>query len=70
MVEPGRERGIEVADVAVAIDREKTGRRMVEIVDGVLQLLEDVFLPLAVTGDVLQRIRFAAFRDVAYAQCR
>ena len=52
MIEPGGERGVDVADVALAIDREEAGRRVVEVVDGVLQLLEDVFLPLAVTGDV------------------
>ena len=49
------ERGVEIDDVAVAIDREEAGRRVVEIVDRVLQLLEDVFLPLALAGDVGDR---------------
>ena len=63
VVEPGGERGVEVADVAVAIDREEAGRRVIEIVDGVLQLLEDVLLALAVArhvGDGPQRQLAAA----------
>ena len=58
VVEPVGERRVEVDDVAVGIDREEAGRRVVEIVDGVLQFLEDVFLPLAVArhvGDGPQR---------------
>src|SRR5207244_7268467 len=52
VIEPGGERGVDVADVAFAIDREEAGWRVVEVVDGVLQLLEDVLLPLAVAGNV------------------
>ena len=58
MVEPRRERGVEIADVAIAIDGEEAGRRVIEIVDGVLQFLEDVLLALAVArhvGDGPQR---------------
>ena len=39
--EPFGERGVEVDDAAVRLGREEAGRRVVEIVDGVLQLLED-----------------------------
>ena len=52
VVEPGGKRRVDVADVALGIDREEARRRMIEIVDGVLQLLEDVLLPLAVARDV------------------
>ena len=50
VIEPFGQRGVEVADLAIGIDREEAGRRMVEIVDGVLQLLEDVLLALAARG--------------------
>jgi hypothetical protein len=52
MVEPFGKRGIDVVDVAVGIDREKAGRRMIEIVDGVLQLLKHIFVALEFSGDV------------------
>src|SRR5258708_30268390 len=52
VIEPARERAIDVADVAVAIDREKAGRRMIQIVDRVLQLLEHVLLARAVAGHI------------------
>jgi hypothetical protein len=55
MVEPFGQGGVEVSDRAFAIDREETGRRMVEIVDRVLQLLEDVLLLLALAGDLGDR---------------
>src|SRR6185503_18955090 len=55
VVEPGGERGVEIDDRARGIDREETGRRVVEIVDRVLKLLEDVFLPLALARDVGDR---------------
>jgi hypothetical protein len=57
--------GVEIADVAVGIDGEEAGRRVIEIVDGVLQLLEDVLLALAVArhvGDGPQGQLAAAFR--------
>ena len=57
VVEPAGERRVEVDDVAVGIDREEAGRRVIEIVDGVLQFLEDVLLPLAVARDVGDRPR-------------
>jgi len=55
LIEPGRQRGIEIDDVALGIDREEPGRGMVQIVDGVLQLLKDVFLPLALARNVGDR---------------
>ncbi len=55
VVEPARKRGVDIDEVAAGIDREEAARRMVEIFDGVLQLLEHVFLPLAVAGDVGNR---------------
>ena len=55
MVEPIGQRGIEIDDVAVALGREEAGRSMVEIVDGVLQLLEDVLVPLELARHVGER---------------
>ena len=47
--EPFGERRVEIDDAPVRLGREEAGRRVVEIVDGVLQLLEDGLLlrPLA-----------------------
>ena len=39
----------------MGIDREEAGRRMIEIIDGVLQLLKDVLLALELAGDVGDR---------------
>ena len=55
LIEPIGERGVEIDDVALVIDREESGRRVIEIIDGVLQFLKDVFLPLALARDVGQR---------------
>ena len=55
VIEPGGERGVEIDDVAGGIDREEAGRRVVEIIDGVLQFLEHVFLALAVARHVGDR---------------
>ena len=55
VIEPGRQRGVEIDDVARRIDREEAGRRVIEIVDGVLELLEHVFLALAVARHVGDR---------------
>ena len=55
VVEPARERRVEIDDLALGIDREEAGRRVIEIVDRVLQFLEDVLLPLAVARDVGDR---------------
>ncbi len=55
LVEPVGERGVEIDHVAAAIDREEAGRRVIEIVDRVLQFLKDVLLALALAGDIGQR---------------
>jgi hypothetical protein len=55
LVEPGGERRIEIDDIARGIDGEEAGRRMVEIVDRVLQFLEDVFLPLPFARHIVDR---------------
>ena len=55
VVEPVRQRGVDVGNVAGRIGREEAARRVVEIFDRVLQFLEHVFLPLAVAGDVGDR---------------
>ncbi len=55
VIEPVRQRGVDVDDVAGGIDREEAARRMIEIFDRVLQFLEHVLLPFAVAGDVRDR---------------
>ena len=55
VIEPVRQRGVDIDDVARGADREEAAGRVVEIFDRVLQLLEHVLLPLAVAGDVGDR---------------
>ena len=55
LVEPIGERGVEIDNVAFLIDREESRRRMIEIIDRVLQHLEHVLLPVALGGDVGKR---------------
>ena len=55
VIQPVRQRGVDIDDIARGADREEAARRMVEIFDRVLQLLEYVLLPLAVAGDVGDR---------------
>ena len=55
VVQPVGQRRIDIGDVAGGIDREEAARRMVEVFDRVLQLLEHVLLPFAVAGDVGNR---------------
>src|ERR1700676_282195 len=55
VVQPVGERRVDIGDVACGIDREEAARRMIEIFDGVLQLLEYVLLTFAVTRDVGNR---------------
>ena len=50
--DPFGQRRVHVADAPVGLEREEAGRRVIEIVDGVLQLLEDVLLVLALARDV------------------
>src|SRR6516225_8669947 len=72
MVEPTGERGVEIDDIAVGLGRKEAGRGMVEIIDGVLQLLKHVLVPLELARHVGERpdrhARFAfAFAKRAYA---
>ena len=60
--DPFGERGVHVADAPVGLEREEAGRRVVEIVDRVLQLLEDVLLVLALARDVGDEPADARFR--------
>ncbi len=53
--EPFGEGSVEVDDAAVRLGGEEAGRRVIEIVDGVLQLLEDGLLLLPLVGDVGDR---------------
>ena len=53
VAEPVGERRVEILHPALGIGGEEAGGRVVEIVDGALQLEEGVVLPLAVAGDVL-----------------
>src|SRR5262249_58698191 len=55
VIEPIGERGVEIRDAAIAFGREKTGRRMVEVIDRLLQLLEDVLVPLELTRHIRER---------------
>ena len=55
LIEPIGERGIEIDDVALVIDREEAGRRMIEIIDRMLQHLKHILLPVALGGDVGER---------------
>src|SRR5262245_39424772 len=55
MVEPVRQRRVDISDLAGPVDREETAGRMIEIFDGVLQFLEHVLLALAVPRDVGDR---------------
>ncbi len=63
--QPLGERRVEVNDAAVRFGRQEPGRRVIEIVDGVLQVLEDRFLALALMRDVGY-----APRDVGVARRR
>ena len=54
LVEPSGKRGIKINHIALGIDREKAGRRVIEIIDRVLQFLKDILLPLALARHVGQ----------------
>ena len=55
LVEPARQRRIEIDNGARRIDREEAGRRVVEIIDSVLQFLEHVLLTLTLARHVGDR---------------
>ena len=50
--QPLGQRGIEISHAAAGFEREEPGRRMIEIVDRVLEILENVFLPFAVARHI------------------
>ena len=52
VVEPVGQRRVDIDDRAVRLGGEEAGRRMVEIVDRVLQVLEEVLVALALARDV------------------
>ena len=63
VIEPARQRRIHIGDCARGIAGEKTGRRMVEKIDRVLQFLKDILVPLALArhvGDRPQRRALSA----------
>ncbi len=55
VIEPVGEGGVHVGDRAVRLGGKKARRRVVEIVDGVLQFLKETFVPLALARDVGDR---------------
>ncbi|MEY9117717.1 hypothetical protein ABIE86_006449 [Bradyrhizobium diazoefficiens] len=55
VIEPVRQRRVDVSELAGRIDREEAARRVIEIFDRMLELLEHVLLALAVAGDVGDR---------------
>ena len=68
LIEPIGQRRVEVDHLAFGIDGKKAGRRMIEIVDGVLQFLKDVFLPVALARHVAERPDGEASHALAVAQ--
>ena len=55
VIEPIGEGGVHVRDRAVGFGGKEARRRVVEIVDGVLQVLKEALVPLAFAGDVGDR---------------
>src|SRR5262249_24916845 len=55
IIEPIGQRSVDIDDVAVAFCRKEAGRRMIEIVDRVLQLLEYILVPLEIARHVRER---------------
>ena len=68
VVEPVRQRRIDIGEIAGRIDREEAARRVIEIFDRVLQFLEHVLLALAVAGDVGYRPHRVARLALARAE--
>jgi hypothetical protein len=64
--QPVGQRRVEIDDLAVAAGREEANRRMIEIVDGVLQLLEHHFLLGALMADIGQLPRHQ--RDILFTR--
>ncbi|OIQ67549.1 hypothetical protein GALL_508720 [mine drainage metagenome] len=55
VIQPVGQRRVDIDDVSGGIDRKEAARRMIEVFDRVLQLLEHILLPFAVAGDVGNR---------------
>ena len=68
LVEPVGQRLVEIDDIALGIDGEKAGRRVIEIVDGVLQRLKGIFLLVAVARHVGERPHRQACLAAAIAE--
>ena len=68
MIEPVRQRGVDIDDFAGGIDREEAAWRVIEIFDRVLQFLEDVFLALAIPRDVGDRPHRVSGHALALAE--
>ncbi len=51
-IEPVRQRGVHVGDVAARVGRKEAGRRVVEEIDGVLEFLKDVLVAFALARHV------------------
>ena len=68
VVEPIGERGVEIDDIAVGLGRKEASRGVVEIVDGVLQLLRHVLVPLELARHVGERPDRHAGFAFAFAQ--
>ena len=65
--EPPRQRRVHILDLAALVGGEEARRRVIKIVDGVLQLLEDIFLALALqrhVSDAPDRARLGLRRTV------
>ena len=60
IVEPTGEGGVHVGDRAVGLGGKKTGRRVIEIVDRVLEILEEGFMPVVIARLVRHRPRHHA----------
>ena len=52
VIQPLRQRRVHMDDRAVRLGREEAGRRVVEIVDGVLEILEEGFVAVVLAGFV------------------
>ena len=75
VIEPLRQRRVEIGDAALGVGGEETRRRVIEIIDGVLQFLKHVLLALELAGDVGNRpyrhpLLALAFTERAHAHAQ
>ena len=52
IVEPSRQGGVEIGDATIRLSREEARRGMVQKINGVLKLLKNILVPLALAGGV------------------